>query len=232
MSPNLLSLLLLSLGLCAWGRAVREDAAEVSSVSGRDCTLRCTAEQKPGVQYMAVRWYKELRTSPTPGSKGLVSRNLPGGATSRYESLDMAVDFQGESHDLFLPNLTCSHSGVYTCYLAAPVGEQNREGKVVLTLTDCPAEPTPAPADATVPPDFPAVKLLADTTLLFASALLLMALVIFVISYSCLKNTFREKGRTTKKEILLNAPLKPLEKKDLMLIYTLGPKATMKHICV
>lgn len=54
---------------------------------------------------------------------------------------------------------------------------------VLFCFPDCPAEPTPVPADATVSPDFPTVKLLTDTTLLFASALLLMALVIFLISY-------------------------------------------------
>ncbi|XP_017284005.1 CD83 antigen [Kryptolebias marmoratus] len=234
-SPNLPSFVLLfSLSLrAALGRAVGEDAPEVSSVSGRDCSLQCTATQKPGVQYMAVRWYK-LRTFPSPLQSGLITRNLPNDTTRWYTGVDMKVNFQGESLDIFLPNVTCSDSGVYLCYLAAPVGEQNREGKVVLTLTDCPVEPTPVPAAPTKSPVRPAESLLTDSTLvIFASAVLMVALVIFVISYSCLKNTLGEKGKMTKREIPLNAPLKPLEKKDLMLIYTLGAKmSTMKHICV
>lgn len=51
-----------------------------------------------------------------------------------------------------------------------------------------------------------------------------------------LKNTLKDRSVTPKKETLLDAPMKPLEKKDLMLIYTLGPKVpksdTLKHICV
>lgn len=46
----------------------------------------------------------------------------------------------------------------------------------------------------------------------------------------CVKNTIRERSRTKRR--LLEAPLKPLEEKDLMLIYTLGPKPKTKHICV
>ncbi|XP_015227143.1 PREDICTED: CD83 antigen isoform X1 [Cyprinodon variegatus] len=204
------------------GRAVSQDTVEVSSVSGQDSTLMCTAEHKPGVQYVAVRWYK-LESYPSPQRSGLLTRNLPDGTTKLYKGVSRQVELQDGSRDIFLPNVTCSDGGVYLCYLAAPVGEQNREGEVLLTLTDCPA----APINAEDP-------LLADTVMvIFASALLVLALLISFISYRCLKNTIKERNQTIKKEILLDAPLKPLEKKDLMLIYTLGPKtSTMKHVCV
>lgn len=76
----------------------------------------------------------QLSSLPAPHQKGLVTRNLPNGATIWYTDVDTKVDFQGESLDVFLPNVTCRDSGVYKCHLAAPVGEQNREGDVVLTL--------------------------------------------------------------------------------------------------
>ncbi|XP_015227221.1 PREDICTED: CD83 antigen isoform X2 [Cyprinodon variegatus] len=223
MTSHLLGLaLLMSMMYLSSGRAVSQDTVEVSSVSGQDSTLMCTAEHKPGVQYVAVRWYK-LESYPSPQRSGLLTRNLPDGTTKLYKGVSRQVELQDGSRDIFLPNVTCSDGGVYLCYLAAPVGEQNREGEVLLTLTDCPA----APINAEDP-------LLADTVMvIFASALLVLALLISFISYRCLKNTIKERNQTIKKEILLDAPLKPLEKKDLMLIYTLGPKtSTMKHVCV
>lgn len=44
-----------SLAVCV---AVTERVLDVKSVVGADCTLPCTAELEPGVQYVAVRWYK------------------------------------------------------------------------------------------------------------------------------------------------------------------------------
>lgn len=41
----------------------------------------------------------------------------------------------GETHGIFLRNMTCSDSGLYTCHLAAPVGEQNQEEQVLLILS-------------------------------------------------------------------------------------------------
>ncbi|KAK5621528.1 hypothetical protein CRENBAI_002860 [Crenichthys baileyi] len=225
-TPHLLSLaLLLSLTCLASSRSVSEDMVEVSSVSGQSSALECTAKHKPGVRYIAVRWYK-LESYPSLQRSGLLTRSLPNGTTRWYKDATREVHLQGESRDIFLPNMTCSDSGVYLCYLAAPVGEQNQEGKVLLTLTDCPA----GSIDSPVRPETP---LLADTVLvIFASALLVLALAISFMSYRCLNNTV--KGRTpAKKEIVLNGPLKPLEKKDLMLIYTLGPKSSkLKHIYV
>ncbi|XP_054903185.1 CD83 antigen [Poeciliopsis prolifica] len=227
MTPQLLCVpLLLSLVSSASSRAVSQDMLEVSTPSDQDATLRCTAKQIPGVQYSSVRWYKAGSDS-THQRNGLLAKNLPNGTTRWYKDMTRKVQLQGESLDLFLPNVTCSDSGVYLCFLAAPVGQQNQEGKVLLTLPDC-------PADATESPIGPETTLLADKVLvIFASALLVLALLISFLSYKCLKNTIKDRNQVAKKEISLNAPLKPLEKKDLMLIYTLGPKMSkLQHICV
>lgn len=44
-----------SLAVCA---AVTDGVLDMKSVVGADILLPCTAELKPGVQYVAVRWYK------------------------------------------------------------------------------------------------------------------------------------------------------------------------------
>ncbi|MEQ2217620.1 hypothetical protein XENOCAPTIV_016855, partial [Xenoophorus captivus] len=101
---------------------------------GQSSALECTAKHKPGVRYISVRWYK-LESYPSLQRSGLLTRSLPNGTTRWYKDATREVHLQGESRDIFLPNMTCSDSGVYLCYLAAPVGEQNQEGKVLLTLT-------------------------------------------------------------------------------------------------
>ncbi|XP_070767850.1 CD83 antigen [Enoplosus armatus] len=223
MSPGFLTFTLLSLcvGL-AVGTAVPEDVSEIKSVFGADCVLQCTAAPKPGVQYRAVRWYK-VGEPPSPHLSGILIRDLPNGTTRWYSGVEREVELLGDSGSIFLPNVTCGDSGVYACHLAAPVGEQNREGQVLLTLTDCPDRSTE--------------NLMTDADMvIIATAVLMFALVVFSVSYVSLRNIIRDKNKTTKKETLLDAPLKPLEKKDLMLIYTLGPKLsktpTLKHICV
>ncbi|XP_032375255.1 CD83 antigen [Etheostoma spectabile] len=225
MSPETMNLALLLSLLCvclAAGMAVPENILQVLSYSGMDCELQCTARSKPGVQYRAVRWYK-VGASPSSRLSGLLTRDLPDGPTHRYSGVEREVQLRGESRDLSLPNVTCGDGGLYTCHLAAPVGEQNQDGQVLLTLTDCADRPTE--------------NLMTDTFLVVsATVVLMLALVIYLISYGSLKNMIKERNRRTIKEVVLNAPLKPLDKEDLKLIYTLGPKVskapTMKHVCV
>ncbi|XP_060937348.1 CD83 antigen isoform X2 [Limanda limanda] len=206
--------------LCG-GAAVVDFLPEVECVSGTDCVVRCLAEQVEGVEYRAVKWYR-VRESPSTRLSGLLTRNLSTGTTRYYSGLDREVELLAESRSLLLPNVTCGDGGVYTCHMAAPVGEQNQDGRVLLTLTGC--------------PDGPTEKLTRDESVILAIAVLMVALVTFLISFMCLKNVLRDRSiKTVKKETLLDATLKPLEKKDLMLIYTLGPKpssSSMKHVCV
>ncbi|XP_004078388.1 CD83 antigen [Oryzias latipes] len=215
----LASLLLLS-ACVAVARTVVADTPEVRAPTGWNISLQCTAELKQGVAYLAVSWYK-LEKSPSLHRSGLLRKELPDGPTRLYEGMYREVELLDEAHSILLPSLACSDSGVYICSLAAPVGEQNREGRILLSVEDCPT-------------DTVMETVIRDTSLvLFATALLIIALLIFILSHYCLKNTLKEKVKKSKTEILLDAPLKPLEKKDLMLIYTLGPKASsMKHICV
>ncbi|KAK6290817.1 hypothetical protein J4Q44_G00387860 [Coregonus suidteri] len=72
-----------------------------------------------------------------------------------------------------------------------------------------------------------------DTILVLSIVGLVAALLIFTISYVILRNMLLQRSKKYPQEPLLDAPL---EKKDLMLIYTLGPnwsgQASIKHVCV
>lgn len=62
-------------------------------------------------------------------------KHLPNGTTQWYKGAEGEVEFVNESRNILLSNVSCADSGVYVCHLAAPVGEQNREGRVLLALT-------------------------------------------------------------------------------------------------
>lgn len=72
-----------------------------------------------------------------PGLSGLLTRDLPNGETYWYNNtyLRAPLVLLDGSYSISLYNVTCADSGLYTCHLSAPVGEQNREGGVVLRLT-------------------------------------------------------------------------------------------------
>uniref|UniRef100_A0A3Q4H6F9 CD83 antigen-like n=1 Tax=Neolamprologus brichardi TaxID=32507 RepID=A0A3Q4H6F9_NEOBR len=215
--------LLYSSGVClALGAAVKEDIPEVVALSGEDAILPCRAKYKPGVEYLAVRWYK-VSESPSSARNGLLTRDLPDGTTRWYAGVERDVALVNETQDIILADTTCSDAGVYMCHLAAPVGEQNQDSYVRLVLADCPAAPTES-----LERD--------DYLILFASVVIMIALLLSFISYVCLTNGLRERNKqqqqeeTTKEDFFLN---KPLEPKDLKLIYTLGPKPSTKTVlCV
>ncbi|XP_019964669.2 CD83 antigen [Paralichthys olivaceus] len=222
MTPQRLSLLCVPLlvsacvHLCGGGAVM---GTVMECVSGADCVVQCFAEHVEGVQYRAVRWYR-VRESSSSHLSGLLTRRLPNGTTTYYYGLDREVELLDESLSLYLPNVTCSDGGVYMCHLAAPLGEQNRDGQVLLILKDC--------------PDGSKEKLTIDDSVILATVVLMVALIIFLISFISLKSVLRDKNnKTVTQETLLESTLRPLEKKDLMLIYTLGPKTySMKHVCV
>ncbi|XP_056142308.1 CD83 antigen [Lampris incognitus] len=187
------------------------------SECGGDGILRCTAPHKAGIRYRHVRWYKVIQDSSSH-LNGLLMRYLPNGTINLYVDSKRHVELLGDSMDLFLPNVTSEDSGTYMCLLAAPVGEQNQEGSINLTVEGC--------------PDSKSVSKLV----VFAIGLLAVALLIFMINYAIMTKKLHEKNGLMKKETSSGASLKPLVKKNLMLIYTLGQNgcspASMKHVCV
>ena len=131
-----ISTLALLLSNCILGiQSANQDRIEVISSTGANSSLPCTAKGKLGVNYIAVTWYK-VGKPPSYRLNGLVRKVLPNDTYRWYLGLQRTVEMQ-ESYTIVLPNVTCMDSGVYVCKLAAPIGEQNKEGRIRLTLTDC-----------------------------------------------------------------------------------------------
>lgn len=78
----------------------------------------------------------QRRQQGAPGLSGLLTRDLPDGGIHWYNRTDLRdrLILLDGSHSISLHNLTCADSGSYICHLSAPVGEQNREGEVLLRL--------------------------------------------------------------------------------------------------
>uniref|UniRef100_A0A673XDK6 CD83 antigen-like n=1 Tax=Salmo trutta TaxID=8032 RepID=A0A673XDK6_SALTR len=194
---------------------------EVKSICGEDSILKCKAICKPGVQYRAVRWYK-LGEEPYNKESGLLMKRLsPNSTTLWYAGLERKVELLADnSFDILLPNVTAVDSGRYKCLLAAPVGKQNQEGQVHLRVTGCLDNKSTDQSES-------------NTILVLSIVGLVAALLIFTISYVTIMNMLLQRSKKNPQEPLLDAPF---EKKDFMLIYTLGPnwsgQASIKHACV
>ncbi|XP_033836677.1 CD83 antigen-like [Periophthalmus magnuspinnatus] len=161
--------------------AVGDKLHEYEVSPGQNITLPCTANQKTGLQYWACRWYKE---TGVPRLSGLVSKTLPDGQMRWYVDADTRVSLEEGTLNLRLPTVTCSDQAVYQCYLAAPVGEQNRKGRVRLSVTGCPRE-EPAPRPPLNSPE-PVVPVVSVDLLVPVSACLLL-FVVLCSALFCLK---------------------------------------------
>lgn len=71
--------------------------------------------------------------------RGLLVRDFAKNTTRRYAHAEPAMEavelLPGKEHAVRLANVTCANAGLYSCFLAAPVREQNREGRVRLIVT-------------------------------------------------------------------------------------------------
>uniref|UniRef100_A0A8C6TAV5 Ig-like domain-containing protein n=1 Tax=Neogobius melanostomus TaxID=47308 RepID=A0A8C6TAV5_9GOBI len=220
-------LLVFSLVGCLW-ITTADEILVVTAFENDSISLNCTAHRKHGLNYWAVRWYKE---GVDPRLTGLVSRSPPNGTLKWYVGADTRVALEYPSLSLMLPPVSCSDSGVYQCYLAAPVGQQNREGRVRLVVKGCPTDPPVIP-EGTVEiaicafPDLRSEPVSKDGYLVICGAVgvLLSAFVIFAVSYRSLKNALWQKTKTPGKELYpYPNPNSPPEKQDLLWIATLGP---------
>lgn len=130
-----------------------------------------------------------------PHLSGLLTRSLPNGKAHRYNNtqLTAAPVLLGDSYNIRLHNVTCADSGRYTCHLAASVGDQNREGEILLMLA---GEETLSHlmhllmyVNVNIPlfsdcPETPAETAVDDVFMaMFATFVLVFALVVFRISY-------------------------------------------------
>lgn len=84
---------------------------------------------------MMMMMMSQVGQAPAARLSGLVTRDLPNGTVLSYDGVEREVELLDETHNILLSNLTCADSGVYSCQLSAPVGQQNRDGEIQLILT-------------------------------------------------------------------------------------------------
>ncbi|KAK7877762.1 hypothetical protein WMY93_030576 [Mugilogobius chulae] len=219
--------LILSFVAHAWSiSAAAGDILVITSDADRDVALNCTTIMKAGVQYYAVRWYKE---SVDPRLTGLVSKTLPNGTMRWYVGADTRISLQKDTLNLQLPTVTCSDQGVYQCYLAAPVGEQNREGRVRLTVTGCPTVKAPETKKPVVETEkhLERIPLEEQNPTLFlvtcGAVGIICALFVLMVVFmccKCLRNSLWIQTKTPGKNPFPDPNCVP-EKQDLLWIYSL-----------
>ncbi|KAI4890689.1 hypothetical protein NFI96_033750 [Prochilodus magdalenae] len=208
---GVLSLLLLFLAARGRSASVEHD---MLSVHGEDAVLRCGAETEPGVHYHTVIWYK-VSEGPPRELTGLVMKRMTtskNGTIQRYKGLTREVELLEDSHSLLLPNVTAEDAGRYLCFLSAPLGHQNQEGEIQLRVYGL----TEDDGNETEENDTLYVVL--------AITLLIAALLMFSVSYICLRNTLTSYKSGTKE-----ARLKATQQMK-HLIVTLESKGVVSRI--
>ncbi|XP_020791790.2 uncharacterized protein LOC110170474 [Boleophthalmus pectinirostris] len=193
---------------------------QIQASVDQNVSLPCTAQPKTNVSYRAVRWYKE---TGVPRLSGLVSRDFPTGQMRWYVDADTRISLEEGTLNLQLPTVTCSDQAVYQCYLAAPVGEQNREGRVRLSVTGCPTEePTRGPPVVPVPTGSP------SQLLVLVASLLLFTVLGLALTLFCLKKNQWYNPKKSIEHPLYPDLSPPLEKHKLIFTnFTFPPNSKM-----
>lgn len=67
---------------------------------------------------------------------GLVRKRLNenDGKVEKYKGVEREVELIESTKSLLLSNVTAEDSGIYRCFLSAPLGHQNQEGEIVLKV--------------------------------------------------------------------------------------------------
>lgn len=138
---------------------------------------------------------------------GLVMKKLTktNSSVGKYKGVTRHVELLENSTNLFLPNVTVEDSGIYSCFLSAPLGHQNQEGDVHLNVYgECPILLPLAPYKWSIQDESAQTNNLTlffldestveklefnndDTIYIVALTVLVMALLIMFISYVSIK---------------------------------------------
>lgn len=65
---------------------------------------------------------------------GLVRLTENNGKVEKYKGVEREVELLEKTQSLLLSNVTAQDSGIYNCFLSAPLGHQNQEGEIVLKV--------------------------------------------------------------------------------------------------
>lgn len=167
---------------------------EIRTVIGEDVELPCAAKSKAGVQYRFVAWYKVIEGPPRTIA-GLVRLKLTknNGKVEKYKGVEREVELLEGTQRLLLSNVTTQDSGIYSCFLFAPLGHRNQEGEIVLKVNE----------HLTVERmEFNKRDTIYVTV---AVTVLGVALLMLCLSYVCLRNVFQSNKKLSK-DFLLKMP--------------------------
>lgn len=65
---------------------------------------------------------------------GLVRLTENNGKVEKYKGVEREVELLEKTQSLLLSNVTAQDSGIYNCFLSAPLGHQNQEGEIILKV--------------------------------------------------------------------------------------------------
>ncbi|KAJ8369881.1 hypothetical protein SKAU_G00099090 [Synaphobranchus kaupii] len=135
----------------------------INAECGENITLPCDATRH-AKQYRSVTWYKfhsNIRT-------GIIMK--VGDKEKLFRTAKMAKFGEGES--LLVPSVRPEDSGVYECRLAAYIGDENKESKLHLNVSECvtPTGTTVTPTGTTVTPIGTTPALDTVTGMMFTSS--------------------------------------------------------------
>lgn len=108
----------------------------------------------------------------------------------KYKGVEREFELLESSMSLLLSNVTAEDSGIYKCFLSAPLGHQNQEGEIVLKVDEY----------ATVEK----MEFITSDKLygVLAVSVLIIAFLMFCISYVCLRNAFQSNKKLLKDSLL------------------------------
>ncbi|XP_077071148.1 CD83 antigen [Siphateles boraxobius] len=162
---------------------------EIRTVIGEDVELPCAAKSKASVEYRLVTWYKVVEGPPRTIT-GLVRLTKNNGKVEKYKGVEREVELLEKTQSLLLSNVTAQDSGIYNCFLSAPLGHQNQEGEIVLKVYEhCTVEQMEFNKGDTI-------YVVVAVTVLGVSLLMLC------LSYVCLRNVFQSNKKVSKDSLL------------------------------
>ncbi|KAK9960863.1 hypothetical protein ABG768_008697 [Culter alburnus] len=180
--------------LCLVTLAVAEGVKpDIVVITGEDAVLPCAAKSKEGVQYRSVIWYK-VAEGPSRTLTGLVMKRLTenDGKVQKYKGVEREVELLESTKSLILSNVTAEDSGIYSCFLSAPLGHQNQEGKIILNVNEY----------HTVEQNEYNKGDYQNIMPVMAFAVLGVAFLMLYISYVCLRSVFQSNKKLSKDSLL------------------------------
>ncbi|XP_069074325.1 CD83 antigen isoform X2 [Pleurodeles waltl] len=115
-----------------WG--LIQAVIEVVVQCGEDAVLPCGTQRHPFHKYTQITWYKVSKNMENMNV--IIRKNLQTGAIFTEEDQQLMHVLNDTHWSLRLKNTTSKDSGIYCCYLRAPLGEINQKTTIELKVTD------------------------------------------------------------------------------------------------